>query len=305
MHALMPRVILLALTIGAVGVAAGVAASPGRIAAAPDRGAPAEVTVDVELVLAVDVSYSMDPEEQALQREGYIAALTSPEFLNALRQGQHGRIAATYVEWAGTIEQRVIVPWRVIDGPDSAAAFGEAIAAAPYRRAYRTSISAALQFAAPLFESSGHRGLRRVIDVSGDGANNQGVLVTLARDEVLAKGITINGLPIMLKRPSPATMDIPNLDVYYEDCVIGGPAAFVIPIKDRDQFKEATRTKLVLEVAGLTPRPAAGRRSLPPEDAIGRPPAGRSDQPFAQVSAGPPRVSCTIGEQLWQQRWGP
>jgi hypothetical protein len=272
-------------------------ASPVRAAA--DRAAPVEVTVDLELVLAVDISYSMDPDEQALQREGYIAALTSPEFLTALREGQHGRIVATYVEWAGTVEQRVIVPWQVIDGRESAEAFARAIAAAPYRRAYRTSISGALQFAMPLFESSGHRGLRRVIDVSGDGANNQGPMVTLARDEVLAKGITINGLPIVLKRPSPATMDIPNLDLYYEDCVIGGPAAFVIPIKDRDQFKEATRTKLVLEVAGRAPGSFSDLRSL------GGLETERRQLPVRPASADAPRVSCTIGEQLWQQRWGP
>ena len=104
-----------------------------------------------------------------------------------------------------------------------------------------------------LFDSSGHRGIRRVIDVSGDGANNSGQLVVVARDEVVSKGITINGLPIMLKRPSYSTMDIELLDEYYEDCVIGGPAAFVVPVKDREKFVEAIRTKLVLEIAGLTP----------------------------------------------------
>ncbi len=124
------------------------------------------------------------------------------------------------------------------------------IAAAPYRRASRTSISGGLRFAKTLFDNSGYRGLRRVIDVSGDGANNTGPLVVPMRDDVLAAGITINGLPIMLKRPNPGTMDIENLDVYYEDCVIGGPGAFVVPIRERAQFIEATRTKLVLEVAG-------------------------------------------------------
>jgi hypothetical protein len=147
-----------------------------------------------ELVLAVDISYSMDPDEQALQREGYVAALTSPEFLNALRQGLHGKVAAIYVEWAGAAEQKIIVPWRVIDGRASAESFAKEIANVPYRRAYRTSISGALQFATPLFETSGHRGLRRVIDVSGDGANNQGLPVTIARDAVLAKGITVKDL---------------------------------------------------------------------------------------------------------------
>ena len=155
------------------------------------------------------------------------------------------------------------------------------IAAAPYRRAARTSISGALTFAKPLFDASGYRGLRRVIDVSGDGTNNSGPLVVPARDEVLAAGITINGLPIMLKRPMPGTMDIDDLDIYYEDCVIGGPGAFVIPIREREKFIEATRTKLVLEVAGRQPEP----RVIP-------------------ASAQEPRISCTIGERMWQQRWG-
>ena len=181
----------------------------------------------------------------------------------------HGKVAMTYFEWAGPYDQKIVVPWRLIDGPESADAFANEIARAPYRRASRTSISGALKFAKPLFDASGYRGFRRVIDVSGDGANNSGPFVAIARDDVLAAGLTINGLPIMLKRPNSFTMDIENLDVYYEDCVIGGPGAFVIPIRERDQFKEATRTKLVLEIAGRTPErrvvPVAGeaRRACP------------------------------------------
>ena len=155
------------------------------------------------------------------------------------------------------------------------------IAAALYRRASRTSISGGLIFAKPLFEHSGYRGLRRVIDVSGDGTNNAGELIVPTRDDVLAAGITINGLPIMLKRPLRGTMDIENLDVYYEDCVIGGPGAFVVPIHERKQFIEATRTKLVLEISGRQPE----ARVVP-------------------ASADKPRISCTIGEKMWQDRWG-
>jgi hypothetical protein len=210
-----------------------------------------------------------------------MAAITSPEFLNTLRSGMHARVAVTYVEWAGVIEQKIVMPWRLIDGPASAETVAAEIGRASLRRAYRTSISGVLNFAVPLFDGNGFRGIRRVIDVSGDGTNNQGPLVTLARDEVLAKGITINGLPIMLKRPNPATMDIPNLDVYYEDCVIGGPGAFVIPIREREKFREAIRTKLVLEIAGRTPE----ARVIP-------------------AAADNPRISCTIGERMWQQRWG-
>jgi hypothetical protein len=276
------------LTWAAAGAAAAVAIAAFSVAvwAAPGRPrladrSPKAIPVDVELVLAVDVSYSMDPDEQALQREGYAAALTSKEFMRALREGANGKIAITYIEWAGQFDQKVIMPWRLIEGPESADAVAAEIAAAPYRRASRTSISGGLRFAKTLFDTSGYRGHRRVIDVSGDGANNSGPLVAPMRDEVIAAGITINGLPIMLKRANPGTMDIKNLDIYYEDCVIGGPGAFVVPIRERAKFIEAIHTKLVLEVAGRQPAP----RVIP-------------------ASAQAPRISCTIGEKMWQDRWG-
>ena len=270
-------VAMAAALVGAALVGLGLAA-PGGLQLS-QQGAASGVAVDVELVLAVDVSYSMDPDEQALQREGYMAAITSLEFMRALRQGMHGKIAMVYFEWAGVHHRQIIVPWRVVDGPESADAFSADIGRARYTRASRTSISGALEFGAMLFEGSGFRGMRRVIDVSGDGVNNNGPIVTVVRDEVLAKGITINGLPIMLKRPNPSTMDIDQLDIYYEDCVIGGPGAFVVPIREREQFKEAIKTKLVLEIAGRVPK-------------------------VVPVAAAEPRVSCTIGERLWQQRWG-
>ena len=265
-----------AVTAAAFALAAG--AAPSRHFADQSLSA---VRVDVELVIAVDVSYSMDPEEQALQREGYVMALTSREFLRALREGVNGKIAVIYFEWAGQSDQKIIMPWRLIDGPEAADAVAAEIARAPYRRASRTSISGALHFAKPLFDNSGYHGLRRVIDVSGDGANNAGPLVVPARDDLLAAGITINGLPIMLKPPTPGTMDIEDLDIYYEDCVIGGAGAFVVAIREREKFIEATRTKLVLEIAGRQPEP----RVMP-------------------ASAQAPRISCTIGEKRWQDRWG-
>src|SRR5262245_12849445 len=197
-----------------IGLRGGLAA-PGLSQLLAQRTPSGAVPVDVELVLAVDVSYSMDPDEQALQREGYIAAITSQEFLQALRQGMHARIAVTYFEWAGMHHREIIVPWRVIDGPESADGFAADIARAKYTRASRTSISGGLRFAEPLFQGSGFRGIRRVIDVSGDGVNNNGPPVAMVRDEVVAKGITINGLPIMLKRPTTSMMDIDALDVYF------------------------------------------------------------------------------------------
>ena len=223
----------------------------------------------------------MDMDELALQREGYAQAIVSKEFLQALKSGPNGRIAITYFEWAASTDQKIIIPWRVIDGPETADAVANEILKTPIRRASRTSISGAINFAMPLFDENPHRGLRRVIDISGDGPNNNGAPVVIARDAAVEKGVVINGLPIMVKEPSYSTMDIDNLDLYYEDCVIGGPGSFVVTIKDRDKFKEAIRTKLLLEIAGRTPErpvvPAAGREA---------------------------RVNCMIGEKIWQDRWG-
>ncbi len=238
-------------------------------------------SVDVELVLAVDISYSMDLDELAIQREGYAQAIVSKEFLQALKTGPNGKVAITYFEWAASSDQKIIIPWRVIDGPETADAVANEIMKTPIRRASRTSISGAINFAMPLFDENPYRGIRRVIDISGDGPNNNGAPVTGARDAALAKGITINGLPIMVKEPSYSTMDIDNLDFYYEDCVIGGPGSFVVTIKDREKFKEAIRTKLLLEVAGRMP-----------------------ERPIVPVAEKEPRVSCLVGEKLWQDRWG-
>src|SRR4029077_19719023 len=166
--------------------------------------------VDVELILAVDVSYSMDMDELAVQREGYAQAIVSREFLQALKSLPNGRISITYFEWAASNDQKIIIPWRLIDGPETADAVAEEILKTPIRRASRTSISGAINFAMPLFDENPYKGTRRVIDISGDGPNNNGEPVLIARDAALAKGITINGLPIMVKEPSYSTMDIEN-----------------------------------------------------------------------------------------------
>src|SRR6202008_3481008 len=177
------------------------------------RADDAKPTVDVELILAVDVSYSMDMDELAIQREGYAQAIVSKEFLQALKSGPNGKVSLTYFEWAASSDQKIIIPWRLIDGPESADAVAAEIMKTPVRRASRTSISGAIYFAMPLFDQDPYLGLRRVIDISGDGPNNNGSPVTIARDAALAKGITINGLPIMVKEPSYATMDIDDLDI--------------------------------------------------------------------------------------------
>src|ERR1700761_799577 len=277
------------VSIGAVLVAGVLTASDVAGVAAPDaRGrqtarsaGKAAAPGDVELVLAVDVSYSMDMDELAVQREGYAQAIVSKEFLQALKALPNGKISVTYFEWAASSDQKIIIPWRIIDGPETADAVADEILKAPIRRASRTSISGAINFAMPLFENNPYPGLRRVIDISGDGPNNNGVPVTPVRDEAVSKGIVINGLPIMVKEPSYSTMDIENLDLYYEDCVIGGPGSVFGTIKDREKFREAIRTKLLLEVAGRTP-----------------------ERPVVPVAEKEPRVHCLVGEKMWQDRWG-
>lgn len=220
-------------------------------AAAPLAAQP--IPVDLELVLAVDVSRSMDLDEQELQRQGYLDAITAAEIVQAIRAQPYGRIAVTYVEWAGPAHQQVVVPWRLIEDRASAEAFAAELAEAPISRERWTSISAGLLFAADLFEQSPYRGLRRVIDISGDGANNMGPPIEPTRDAVLARDIVINGLPIMLKEANPGFGSIRELDIYYEDCVIGGPGSFVIPVRSPEQFAPAIRQKLALEVAGRSP----------------------------------------------------
>jgi len=232
-------------------------------------------SVDLELVLAVDVSRSMDFEEQELQRDGYAAAFRHPEVLAAIASGPQGRIAVTYVEWAGPGIQSVVVPWTILAGTEDALVFADKISEAKILRERGTSISGGLEFASALFAGSGVRGLRRTIDVSGDGPNNMGLPVALVRDEVVAAGITINGLPIML-RPGGGfgAFGIDNLDIYYEDCVVGGPGAFIVTVDDMSQFPAAIRRKLVLEIADV-----------------------RSPPQLIPVAATAPRIDCLIGEK--------
>lgn len=244
---------------------------------APEPWREGGTEVDVALVLAVDISYSMDLEEQALQRDGYIAALTSPQVLEAIRKGMIGRIAVTYIEWAGVATRDVVADWSIIEDEASARAFTARLQAAPIRRARRTSITTAINASMDQLRQANLRPLRRVIDISGDGPNNDGGPVHHARDRALAAGVTINGLPIILKRGYTTSFDIEGLDEYYSDCVIGGPGAFMVTITERDQFRDAIRTKILREVAQASASDASpGSR-------------GKSD--------------CMIGERLWRQNW--
>jgi hypothetical protein len=252
---------------------------------APSRAGAQAASVDLELVLAADVSGSIDARETALQRGGYLAAIRSPEFAAAVRAGPLGKIRLTYVEWAGDGAQQVTVPWRLVDGPEAAQAFADELAGMPaVRFRWGTSISSVLRFSAGLFEGSGSR---RVIDISGDGPNNQGEPVEMARDSVIGQGITINGLPLMTTGGFSSTYDVTNLDQYYTDCVIGGPGAFMIPVNDWSQFPEAIRRKLVLELAGpLSPAWQA--------EEAGHPPVVK-----AQAT---PAADCLVGEKMWRDR---
>lgn len=217
--------------------------------------ARADTEVDLALVLAVDVSRSMDPDEQDLQRQGFVEAFRSPLVHDAIRSGTLGRIAVVYMEWSGVGDQKVVVPWSVLEGRDEALAFSAALERTPIGRIFQTSISGAIDFSLRLLDETGTEPLRRVIDISGDGPNSSGRLVTLARDEAVARGVAINGLPLLLKRPS-GMGDMENLDLYYRDCVIGGAGSFLIPVRERSQFAEAVKTKIIREIAGLDDGPA-------------------------------------------------
>ncbi|MEJ8572866.1 DUF1194 domain-containing protein [Microbaculum marinum] len=247
----------------------------------------AEEPVDLELVIAVDVSLSMDVDEQALQREGYVKAFLDPMVVNAIEQGIHGKIAVAYVEWAGSISQYVVIDWVAVDGKDSAAELSALLAEAPISRLRRTSISGALTYSGQLFDDNGYRGMRRVIDVSGDGPNNQGGRVDTARDAIIAGGVTINGLPFVPDPTKPLSLfDLPDLDIYYEDCVIGGAGSFSLPVYSAREFAEAIRNKLVLEIAGTNAPEETG-----PEETGPKP---------VPASAAATRIPCDVGERQWQ-----
>ncbi|GGH20429.1 Protein of unknown function [Cribrihabitans marinus] len=238
-----------------------------------------EREVDVELFLAVDVSRSMSAAELHIQRRGYAAALRSPEVIAAIEGGLIGVIALTYVEWAGAGSQRVVVPWTLVRGAEDAGRIADRIEADAGAGMRRTSITQAIRYATRDFDGNGFAGLRRVIDVSGDGPNNQGGPVTEARDAATLRGIVINGLPLMTRDALSDRWGIPDLDTYYVRCVIGGPGAFVMPVHDWERFADAVRRKLVLEIAGHR----AAVRAIP-----------------AQMRALPP-YDCGIGEKIWQR----
>lgn len=248
-------------------------------------GTPARATeVDVELALMVDVSRSMGPAELEIQRRGYAEAIASDEVVNVILNSFTGSIAVTYVEWAGYGLQREIVPWTLIDSREAAQAVSAQLTADFNYAMRRTSISGAVDFARESIRSNDFEGLRKVIDISGDGPNNDGRPVTVSRDAAIEEGLIINGLPLMTE-DSTSRWGIDDLDVYYWECVIGGPGAFVIPVLDWDDFPMAVRRKLVLELVG------------PPDVILAQGRSGQTEDGY----------DCLIGEKLRQQResiWG-
>jgi len=211
--------------------------------------APGAAQVDVALVLAVDMSGSMDLDEARVQRMGYVEALRHPDFINAVTAGLNGRIAIAYFEWAGSVNETSVVGWLLIDDAQDAAALADQLASRPVYTRRGTSISNAISFASKLIATSPYDAMRRVIDVSGDGPNNLGPPVDPARDAAVASGIVINGLAILI-RPSGSAG---SLDRYYADCVIGGPGSFVLPVHQPEDFAVAIRQKLVMEVSRRGP----------------------------------------------------
>jgi Protein of unknown function (DUF1194) len=232
--------------------------------AALSAAAVAAEQMDLLLVLAADVSRSIDNAKFQLQREGYAAAVSDPRVLEAIRSGRNGRIALTYVEWSGVGSQRVVIDWTTIDGIGSAKVFGDHLLEAPRSFADRTSISGAIEFAMAQLGRAPFQSARHTLDISGDGTNNAGRDVSLARDEAVAQGVTINGLVILSDTPLPWNPDHTNppggLENYYRTHVVGGPGAFVLAAQDFAAFGQAIVKKMIAEVAQAEPPRRASMR---------------------------------------------
>lgn len=252
------------------------------------RGARALEPVDVALVLAVDVSRSMSRRELEIQREGYAAALNHPDVVRAIAQGAHGRIAVTMFEWAGDTSIQPVFDWTLVETGADANALSAIVRNSRPRGLRRTSISGAILYALKRLEQAPVEGFRKIVDISGDGPNNQGQPVLAAREAALSKRVVINGLPLMTSDGPGNSFNIADLDAYYLECVIGGPGSFLVPVRSWDQFPEAIRRKLILEIGGL---PGV------PELIV---PAQASPSQSMQLSNEP--YDCLVGEKIWNQR---
>jgi hypothetical protein len=269
--------------------------------------------VDLALALGIDISGSIDPDEAKLQREGYVQAFRDPVIIKAILGGSHGRIAVAYYEWSDAWVQRLLIDWTLLDSEAAIEAFTTRLANAPISIARRTSISGAIRYAIPLFGRSPYEAERKVLDISGDGSNNDGGLVTDMRYEALKEKIVINGLPIMNDRPNPFGFPSEtDLDKYYLHCVTGGPRSFVEVARNFEDFPRAVRKKLLQEVADLGPRHDfdIGVGPLPDGTQLaqsGRRPV-RGEDDYTRFVRPEYELGCDIGErrsrEFWQRRFG-
>ena len=272
--------------------------------------------VDLALVMAIDISGSIDPDEAKLQREGYVQAFRDPTIIKAILAGPNGRIAVAYFEWSDAWVQRLLIDWTLLDSEAAIGAFASRLAAAPISIARRTSISGAIRYAIPLFGRSPYEAERKVLDISGDGSNNDGALVTDMRYEALKEHIIINGLPIMNDRPNPFGFPSEaDLDKYYLHCVTGGPRSFVEVAHNFDDFPRAVRKKLLQEVADLGPRSDfdVGQDALPDGTQLAQSSGNgrryvRGEDDYTKFVRPEYELGCDVGErrsrEFWQRRFG-
>ncbi len=288
------------------------------LATALPAAAQQEKEVDVALVLAVDISGSIDPDEAKLQRQGYVDAFRDPVIRKAILGGNNGRIVVAYFEWSDAWVQKLLVDWTLLDSEGAIEAFAARLENAPISIARRTSISGAIRYAIPMFGRSPHVAERKVLDISGDGSNNDGGLVTDIRHDALKERIVINGLPIMNGRANPFGFPAEDdLDKYYLHCVTGGPRSFVEVARSFEDFPRAIRKKLLQEVADIGPRSdfdigelgtgaGAARDGLQLAQSGRRPPRGDDD--YTRFVRPEYELGCDIGERrsrdFWQRRFG-
>ncbi len=272
-----------------------------------------KLEIDLALALGIDISGSIDPDEARLQREGYVNAFRDPVIVKAILGGANGRIAVSYYEWSDSWMQKLLIDWTLLDSEAAIHAFATRLSEAPISIARRTSISGAIRYAIPLFGRSPYEAQRKVLDVSGDGSNNDGGLVTEMRHEALKERIVINGLPIMNDRPNP--FGFPNetdLDRYYLHCVTGGPRSFVEVARSFEDFPRAVRKKLLQEVADVGPRQDFDDGPGPLREGTQLAQAGRPrvrpDDDYTKFVRPEYELGCDVGErrsrEFWQRRFG-
>ena len=218
-------------------------------ALAGTSAARAATPVDLQLVMAVDVSRSIDEVEAELQRRGYIEAMTNERVIDAILSGENKGIGVCYVEWAGTHYQQTVIDWMLIDSARTARRFSEKLAESPRTSQSWTAVGQGLIYSAKRFEDSPFTSKRRIIDISGDGRTNDGPPAELVRDRLVADGIVINGLPVMMNRTNYGRPADATLDKYYEENVVGGPGSFMIVAANFDDFGRAVRSKLIREIS--------------------------------------------------------